>query len=583
MGQEIAHDLVQQPATRSGSELDSVPPRTRFLRRPPSVLAAAIGLVAMAVGCSSSDGSIPQIEAYEDVESVTAALGQHQNGGSTPVGLSLWWEGGEVRLLSGAVKTLDLYEDFPRYMQEMDITAQAETPDDQGITPVVTGGDMSRLDWRGVHQVDEDWRPEGSVPETYTRSRFYRGANWMNRSSVLSLFPVDDRGHVVGLPIIDVTGKDDDLKSSDGAFVRRFDARQVVRGCRAIGDCSNATTYLAQSLMQFRNSLHPEQRAVRIPDRATRLKLFWSEDPTRLREVKLRHRRFSDTPYRYGFEPQVEIVTTPANGQFFVPGEGFDFRLTYRDASGNRLNPPGSLPSYSEFTSDQIDSGLRYYDGFRQVLTVYYALKHREGNNIWAFAGPTSDLKVSDRVVGLNDFFTLAFSQIPMATVPDNGYTSVFNLVPNPAYELDPFLSTQRPTDIVHVTVPADAKPGTYLLSFKGRRDWGGEATNRAITVEVPVGQVAPTTFVPKTGNCSSCHNGQSGFDNVLHRTSDRKSCFGCHAALGNEPDNRLDFRIHFIHTRSNRVAADPYTCSTCHLTPPDGPPRGFPGVDAFP
>ncbi len=358
-------------------------------------------------------------------------------------------ENGEVRLLSGAKKTVDLYEDFARYMQEMDITAQVETTTDQGIAPVTRSGDMATLDWRGVHQTDEDWRPEGSVPETYTRSRFYRGAKWMNRGSVLTLLPFDDHDHLVGLPIIDVTGQDDDWKSTDGAFVRRFDARQVVRGCRAIGDCSNATSYLAQGLMQFRDSLHPDQRSVRIPASATRLKLFWSEDPTRLREVKVRHRRFADTPYRYGFQPQVEVVTRPANGHFFVPGEGFDFRITYRDGSGNRLNPPGSLPSYAEFLGDQIDSGVRYYDGFRQVLTVYYALKHREGNNIWAFAGPTSKLKVSGHVVPLSDFFNLAFTQIPMATVPENGYTSVFNLVPNPAYEVDPVLSTQRPSDLI--------------------------------------------------------------------------------------------------------------------------------------
>lgn len=540
---------------------------------------ALLGLVGLGAGCSSGDGATAP---YEDVEAVTEALALGRPA-AAPVGLSLWWENGEVRLFSGATKTVDLYEDFPRYMQEMDVTAQVVTPTDQGIQPVVTGGDMATLDWNGIRQTDEDWRPEGNAPLTYTRSRLYRGARWMTRSSVLALLPVDAAGLAVGLPIVDVTGRDDDAKPSDGGFVRRFVARQVVQGCRAIGDCSNATSYLAQGLMQFRASQHPEQRARRIPDRATHLKLFWSEDPTRLRQVALRHRRFDDTPYRYGFQPQIEVVTPPANGQFFEPGEGFDFRVTYRDGAGNRLNPAGSLPSYAEFTSDQIDSGVRYYDGFRQVLTVYYALKHREGNNIWALAGPTSKLKTSGRVVPLSEFFTLAFSQIPMATVPEDGYTSVFNLVPNPAYELDPFLSTQRPTDLVHVTVPAGAQPGTYMLSFKSRRDWGGEALVKAITQEVAVGQVAPTVFVPKTGNCNSCHNGPSSLDKVLHGISDRRSCFGCHAPLGGEPDNRLDFRAHFIHTRSNRFAANPYVCSTCHLTPPTGPARGFPGVDALP
>lgn len=501
---------------------------------------------------------------------------------AAPVGLSLWWADGEVRLMSGAVKTVDLYEDPPRYLQELDLSAQAITPVDQGIDPVRTGGDLAGLDWRGVEQTDEDWRPEGNFPTTYTRTRIFRGAKWMERASAFVLFAVDKHDLPVGAPIIELAGRDDALAPSDGAFVRRFLARQVVQGCRAIGDCSNATSFLAQALVQYRDALHPE-RAQRIPDRATKLKLFWTEDVTRVRSVNIRHRRFSETPYRYGFVPQIEVVTPPANGQYFVPGEGFDFRITYRDGAGNRLNPPGSLPSYAEFMADTIESGIRYYDGFRQVLTVFYALKHREGNNIWAFTGPTNKLKSSSHVVPLSDFFTLAFTQIPMATIPEDGYNSVFNLVPNPAYELDPFLSTQRPSDLVHVTVPADAEPGTYMLSFKSRRDWGGEAIVKAVTQEVKVGQVAPSAFTPSTGKCNTCHTGRASFDNVLHGISDRRACFGCHAPLGSEPDNRLDFRIHFIHSRSNRVAADPLECSTCHLTPPTGPGRGFPGVDALP
>ncbi len=499
-----------------------------------------------------------------------------------PVGLSLWWADGDVRLQSGAVKTVDLYEDMPRFLQELDISAQVITPTDQGITPIRTSGDMAGLDWRGVHQTDEDWRPEGNEPTTYTRTRIFRGAKWMTRSSAFVMFAVDSHDLPVGLPIVEVTGQDDDLDASDGAFVRRFVARQVVQGCRAINDCSNATSYLAQGLMQYRDAQHPE-RSQRIPDRATKLKLFWTEDLSRVRSVAVRHRLFSETPYRYGFTPQIEVVTTPANGQYFVAGEGFDFRITYRDGAGNRLNTAGELPSYAEFLADAIDSGIRYYDGFRQVLTVYYALKHREGNNIWAFAGPTNKLKTSGHVVPLSDFFTLAFTQIPMATIAEDGYNSVFNLVPNPAYELDPFLSTQRPSDLVHVTVPADAQPGTYMLSFKSRRDWGGEAIVKAVTKEVQVGQAAPSTFVAKTGNCNGCHTGQTSFDKVLHGISDRRACFGCHAPLGGEPDNRLDFRIHFIHSRSNRMPVDPTVCSTCHLTPPVGPGRGFPGIDALP
>lgn len=570
------------------------PRRSRFASRTVSGagFACVLGVAVSAAACgtageSETDSTEIVAPTVDDVETVEQALNQgdqnaaaNTTNANTPIGLSLWWEEGKVRLLSGAEKTVDLYENFPRYMQEIDITSQVTTTTDQGIDPIKNSGDMARLDWRGVVQTDIDWRPEGNVPETYTRSRFYRKAKWMQRASVLSIFPVDDRGRLVGLPILEVTGEDDDLRDSDGGFVRRFDARQVTRGCRAIGDCSNATSFTAQGLMQFRDSLHPTTRAQRIPQAATRLKMLWSEDPTNIREVKIAHKKFADTPYRYGFKPTLTPVNPPANGQFYVRGEGIDFRVAYRDGAGNQLNPPGELPSYAEALADAIPSGIRYYDGFRQVLTVYYALKHREGNNIWNFQGPVDQLKVSHHVVPIAEFFSLAFSQIPMAITAEDGYYAAFNLIPNPAYELDPVLSQLRPSDILHVQVPDDAKPGTYQMTMKGRRDWGGEAINQGVTVNVQVGQAAATTYVPKTGNCQTCHNGQSGFDKVLHRISDRKTCFGCHASLQIEPDQRLDFRIHFIHTRSNRMEANPYNCSTCHLSPPNGPPVGFPGVD---
>jgi hypothetical protein len=48
------------------------------------------------------------------------------------------------------------------------------------------------------------------------------------------------------------------------------------------------------------------------------------------------------------------------------------------------------------------------------------------------------------------------------------------------------------------------------------------------------------------------------------------------------EPDHALDYSIHLIHSRSEREPADVYDCATCHLTPPVGTPRGFPGISAY-
>lgn len=533
-----------------------------------------LGIAATTFACGSDDSAVEE----ENVESTKSEL-LWLLPAPNPVGLSLWFEDGEVRYRNGTKKTVDLYENYPRYIDELDITATIVTATDQGIEPLKHSGDMASLDWRGVQQVDEDWRPEAMTdPPTYTRSRFYRNAKWMNRNSTFLLTPVDDRDRVVGVPILTIGGEDDKWRNSDDAFIRRFDARQVTPGCRAIGDCSNATTFIAQGLMQIRDAMHGAQRAEYIPAATKKLKLFWSEQPLRTRSVDVRRRSFNTTQYRYGFVPKLETLTTPANGQYFQPGEGVDFRVTYRDGAGNLLHPENSLHAYADFATDQIESGLGYYDGLRQLLTLYYALKHREGLMIWNLAGPTNKLKYSDKVV--TDFEFLTMDQIPTATVAQNGFSAKFAMVPPPPFMI--FTPEVAVSNVIHVDIPEDALPGTYVMNIKGRREWGGQSLAKAAHIELQVGQTATTTFTPKTGNCNSCHSGPSGLDNILHGTNDRRSCFGCHAPLASEPDNALDYRIHLIHTRSRRVPGNPNQCSMCHLTPPTGPARGFPGIGPF-
>lgn len=501
--------------------------------------------------------------------------------GVTSAGLSLWFENGSVRLENGTPKVLSVYGDTLRYVQELDVTSTVQTTTDQGITPVMQSGDMAQLDWSGVQQVDEDWRPElGTFPKTYTRSRFYRGATWMKRWSMFAVLPVDANGAPVGAPIVELAGSDAEWLSSDDGFVRRFDARQVTRGCQAIGDCSNATSFTAQALAQVRNATHADIRAQTIPANAKKLALFWTEQPTKIRTVQIERKALTETPYKYGFTVGVDVISQPANQSFYVPGEEVAYRITMRDGAGNRLHPEGQLPSYMEFATDNVPSGIRYYDGFQETLTLYYALKHREGNNIWNFSGPTDKLKYSDHIVSDMDFFFLSGTGgITSANVAENGYVGLFDIFPTVMGTIDPVLSAQPNSDVIRVKIPADAPSGTYMFAFKGRRDWGGEALNHTGTAEVQVGQAAATVFAPKTGNCGSCHNDASSLKNILHGTSDRRTCYGCHMPMEQEPDQALDYRIHLIHSRSKRVPGNVNDCAMCHTTPPTGPARGFPGV----
>jgi predicted CXXCH cytochrome family protein len=130
-------------------------------------------------------------------------------------------------------------------------------------------------------------------------------------------------------------------------------------------------------------------------------------------------------------------------------------------------------------------------------------------------------------------------------------------------------------SDILTFTLPADAEAGTYVAAIKARRDYAGEALNRGASAEIQVGQVAPTTFTPKTA-CVTCHaEERRSLDTLLHGFYEPQTCFGCHSSLGIEFDGALDIRVHTIHDRSDRFDADIQNCSLCHLSPPEGPQRG--------
>jgi hypothetical protein len=467
----------------------------------------------------------------------------------------------------------------PRYLQEIDILATVTTHTDDGIEPVIRGGDLSGLDWTGVRLVEEDVRPD--FAGTFTRQRFYRGARWMERRSTFSVLPTDALGRPLGPRLIADAGTDDEWRPDDDGFVRRFVARQIATGCRQVQgalDCTGAT-FTAQALVQLRHALHPQRRAREIPPEATHLELFWTEDDGHSpRVIPLSRAAPGTLSHGYGFEVSLVESSTPANGRFYVPGERIQLRVLFRDGSGRRLHPEGSLPGYGQFLRGEISSGLRYFDIPLLVPTLYYALKHRESNLSTTLQGPLERLHIPEHVLGLDELFQ---PQIPVATATrDEGYTALAQGLPPFSVSLGclttPEVCDTPLSDVITWTVPADALPGTYLASIRARREYGGEALNRGTTLELQVGSEVPSVFTPRTGRCDTCHQGPSSLGAILHGLSDRRSCFGCHGGLSFEPDNFLDHRVHAIHDRSERFPGDVRNCTLCHLTPPQGPARGF-------
>jgi len=486
-----------------------------------------------------------------------------------PIGLSLLFT-------NSSMPPLTLVGQRPRYLQEIDIVADTPPSDsDQGIAPLLHNSDFASLDWTGIKLVEEDWRPVGDG--THQRQRFYRGAKWMERQSVFQVVPLDDAGSPLGPPLIALAGQDDRWLKSDDGFVRRFFVRQIATGCPSQGDTTGAT-FKVQGLVQLRDALHPDQARV-IPPNAVRLKLSWSQQPAANRTVAVTHRSPGDLPFGYGFQPSLEVLNAPANGQYFVAGDNVQVRVTFRDGQGNRLHPPGSLPTYGQFIRGEVSSGLRYFDNFRINPTLFYALKHREGNMLLTLSGPTDRLKNSSQVLEGDGLFA---DQIPAATVGADGYTGLAKGIPPFGVTFggvfDPALWDTPIPDTFTFTLPGEVLPGTYVLAIKARRDFAGEALNRATTANLQVGTVGATTFTSKTGGCNTCHSGPSQIGSILHGISDRRACFTCHARLAVEPDTPLDIRVHWVHDRSDRFRsiADIRNCGQCHLTPPSGPARGL-------
>lgn len=111
------------------------------------------------------------------------------------------------------------------------------------------------------------------------------------------------------------------------------------------------------------------------------------------------------------------------------------------------------------------------------------------------------------------------------------------------------------------------AQPGTYLVTVKGRRRYLGEDEPFSETIEIQVGTTQPTTATLGTGPCNSCHSGGRSLTEVAHANDNRAACAGCHAPLVFEPEGPIAVRVHYIHSRSDRVDAPAKKCASCHLT----------------
>ncbi|MCY1073901.1 cytochrome C [Archangium lansingense] len=479
-----------------------------------------------------------------------------------PVGLALEVDGG-----TGIPLKVKAGQTF--FINQIDLRASITATKDEGVDGLRRAGDFAQIPWQGVRLVDAE--PVANPDGTFTRRRFYRDAQWMEQPSVFTVQPVDARGRPTGRAISMHIGKDDRFKSNDDFFIRRLRAIQWGYNCRSGTDCTNTQSFSEEALVEVRNARTGATPFTLSADTRA-LQLSWSLRPSAPYTIPVE--QVAQPTYAYGFSIDVKAVTPPRADGTYAPGTAVTFQLALRDGAGKRLHPEGSLPSYNEVTFGQNEPGFQYYRAFAFIdpSTTYYRRKHRERMLMTQIIGPAQRIQPIRSIVELAAFLGPDDVQT-IATFERDGVYAQFQTFP-PSNKLfgGAFFPETKGWDAAVSTswtyqLPANAEPGTYLVTVKGRRTYMGEDIPASRTIEIQVGTRQHTEAKLTTGGCKTCHTEGGEFTQVLHGNDNRAACAACHAPLGFELEGPIVVRTHFLHSRSDRFDAPKQQCATCHLT----------------
>ncbi|MCP3100906.1 cytochrome c family protein [Myxococcus sp. K15C18031901] len=535
-------------------------------------------LAAVLVACGGSED--PANDARQAPEVETPAL---EEGGTQKELADAWVEKGGGKPATpvpvGVALEVDNGEGIPLrvraggtyYINQIDLRAAVSATSDAGLKTLRTQSDFAGLGWTGVHQEDQEPVLLGS-PGAFTRRRYYRDAAWMNVNSFFTVEPVDSRGRLTGLPILlNVGGEDRRRPGLDSFFVRRLRAIQSTLDCASPSDCSNAKKFEEEALVELRNAYdHARINTFSLRPETTALRLRWSLKPFSPYTIPVE--QVQAPAYAYGFSMDIKALTPPASNGTYAPGSEITFQLTLKDGEGRRLHPAGSLPTYNEVAAGLNPAGIEYYRAFFDPTTTYYRRKHRERMLMTQIIGPAQKIQPIRSIIQLDDFLDPNVDEQVVATQERDGVYAQFATLPfanilfRGAFFPEENLWDRPNTDTWTYKIPQNAEPGTYLVTVKGRRVYLGEDRPASKTVEIQVGTKKRTEAKLTTGPCNSCHSDGGELATVLHGNDNRAACAGCHAPLSFELEGPIFVRVHFIHSRSNRVDSPPAKCSSCHL-----------------
>lgn len=522
--------------------------------------ACVLSFGLLAASCAAEVG------VEDDVEAHKAALHTFDTEGPTTVNTAI---GLALEIENGAGVPVQVRAGQKFFLDQIDVRAFVETTtDNPSLDDLRASSDFAGLDWSGLSLQENEPVLLPNPDGTFTDRRFYRDAAWMERSSLMALWQVDDAGHLNGRVIIVSIGRDDRRRPFDRFFIRRLRGIQWANDCATPTDCSGATSFMEEGLVEVRNANRRTQ-TMRMRPGTTGLRLWWSARGGEPYEIPVEQ---LDAPeYDYNFDIDLEAVTPPGPAGYYEPGTDVTFRMTLTDGSGTRLHPLGSMPSYANVAFGIDQTGIQYYRGFFDAPATYWRRKHRERGMGAMIIGPNQDIQPIRTIAPLSAFLG-PDPTIPVGLPERDGVYSEAATIPASAVIFGGALTPGNPQwfdsqpDTITFQIPSNAEPGTYRVAIKGRRTYLGQDIPRTTVVTIQVGTNTETFAEPTTGPCSTCHSGGGDLGIVLHANDDRSACAGCHVPLGFELEGPVYVRAHFIHSRSDRFDSPLQQCSACHL-----------------
>ncbi len=480
---------------------------------------------------------------------------------NTPVGLAL-------DIDDGVAAPMQVRKNQTFYINQIDMRAHIDTTVDEGVNGLAHAGDFAGLDWRGTKLADESFVYLPNGDGTFTRRRMYRESRWMEQPSFFVIEQLDTRGRLRGVPIIVDTGLAHLRTPFDSFFARRLRGIQWTNNCVSKTDCSTATSFMEEALVELRYAGGPHPN-FQLDSATTQLRVTWTANNNRRYIIPIT--QVAAPTWDYGFGIDLQVLTPPGPNGVYAPGTSLSVQFTLRDGSGKRLHAPGTLPSFVNYLTGNNPAGIDYWNVAEKVMT-YYRRKHKEKQMVVAIDGPVQDtVPVRETLDFFGQIFTTTDGALVTATNATNGFYGEAAAVPpwKTLVGIDPI--TTPVSDTVTFQLPADAKPGTYKVFMKARRSYLGEELPRTAVISIQVGTTQKTSKTFSTGGCKACHNGSSALPRMSHGLDldQRDVCTTCHVPLPFEPEGPVYVRTHFIHSRSGRLNASPIACNMCHLDRP--------------